>query len=492
MSLDLKKLTIASVHTHLLDGDFSAVELAEAYCAEIEKRNKDLNAYLEVFDDVREQAQEADKRIKAGKAGLLTGIPLAIKDNILIEGRRVGAASKILEGYVAPYDATAIKKLKEAGAVFLGRTNCDEFAMGGSTENSAYGVTKNPADTARVAGGSSGGSAAAVAADMALAALGSDTGGSVREPASFCGVVGFKPSYGAVSRYGLIAMGSSLDCIGPIAKSAEDAEIIFNCIKGRDSMDSTSRDFPTSKLLNFSPSKLIIGVPRDLIGEGVDADVLANFNEALERLRSAGVEIVDVALPDARYALPCYYIIMPAEASTNLARYDGVKYGVHRDGGNLLGDYLTTRAHGFGSEVRRRILIGTYVLSSGYYDAYYNKAVAVRQRIQAAFSETFRHVDPVRSREGSQRPSASNGVDVIATPTAPTPAWKVGEKGDPLSMYLADIFTVTANIAGIPAISLPSGKTQSGLPLGIQFMAAHGREDTLFAAGRLFEEARGE
>lgn len=476
--IDLTSLTIAKTHDSFVKGDLTALELAETYLAEVGKKNKDINAYLEVFDDVREQAAEADRKLQnfpTSKLPNLLGIPLAIKDNILIEGRRVGAASKILEGYIAPYDATAVKKLKDAGAVFLGRTNCDEFAMGGSTENSAYGVTTNPHDTKRVSGGSSGGSAAAVAADLALAALGSDTGGSVRQPASFCGVVGLKPTYGAVSRSGLIAMGSSLDCIGPIAKTVEDAEIIFNCIRGRDVFDSTSVDFSTAKLLNFSTSKLTIGVPRSFVEkEGIDVEALQNFNESLERLRGAGAEIVDVALPDLPYALPCYYIIMPAEASTNLARYDGVKYGLHKDGANLLGDYLATRGAGFGPEVRRRILLGTYVLSSGYYDAYYGKAVAARERIRATFVEAFR------------------SVDIIATPTAPTPAWKIGEKGDPLSMYLADIFTVTANIVGIPAISLPSGKTQSGLPLGLQLMAAHGREGLLCAAGKLFEKARGE
>ncbi len=477
--IDLKELTITKAHEHLVNGDFSAVGLAEAYLAEIEKQNPKLNAYLEVFDDVRKQAKEADKKIKAGKTELLTGIPLAIKDNILIQGRRVGAASKILEGYVAPYDATAIKKLKNAGAVFLGRTNCDEFAMGSSTENSAYGVTKNLHDACRVAGGSSGGSAAAVAADLALSALGSDTGGSVRQPASFCGVVGFKPTYGAVSRYGLIAMGSSLDCIGPLAKTVEDVEIVFDAIKGSDPMDSTSIDlkirnskFPARRSIGAGGEirNLQIGVPRSFVErEGIDAEVLKDFNESLERLQKSGAKIVDVELPDVKYALPCYYIIMPAEASTNLARFDGVKYGLHKDGANLLGDYFKTRGAGFGPEPRRRILLGTYVLSAGYYDAYYGKAVAVRRRIAAMFAETFKQ------------------VDVIATPTSPAPAWRIGEKTDPLSAYLADIFTVTANIAGIPAISLPSGKTKSGLPLGLQIMAAHGREDVLFAAGKLSE-----
>ncbi len=456
----LKNLTIKKAHDALMKGEFSALELSEAYLKNIEAKNKTLNAYLEVFDDVREQAKEADKKIKAGKAEMLTGIPLAIKDNILIQGRRVAAASKILEGYVAPYDATAIKKLKEAGAVFLWRTNCVEFAMGGSTENSAYGVTKNPYDTARVAGGSSGGSAAAVAADLALAALGSDTGGSVRQPASFCGVVGFKPTYGAVSRSGLIAMGSSLDCIGPIAKTVEDAEIIFDCIHGKDVCDSTSIDLNATSY-KLQATSLRVGVPRSFVEkEGIDAEVLKNFNESLEQLKKAGAQIVDIELPNLKYALSCYYIIMPAEASANLARFDGVKYGPRLSGENGIGDYFKTRAL-FGPEVRRRIILGTYVLSAGYYDAYYGKALAARSRIKDDFEKAFQR------------------TDIIAVPTSPIPAWKIGEKTDPLSMYLADIFTVTANIAGIPAISVPSGKTKSGLPLGLQLMAPIGNDEVL-------------
>ncbi len=460
MTINLATLTIPKAHTALVGGEFSALELAEAYLERIEKENKELNAYLEVFDDVREQAKKADARIKAGKAGILTGISLAIKDNILIQSRRVSAASKILEGYVAPYDATAIKKLKDAGAVFLGRTNCDEFAMGGSTENSAYGVTKNPHDTARVAGGSSGGSAAAVGGDLALAALGSDTGGSVREPASFCGVVGFKPTYGAVSRSGLIAYGSSLDCIGPITKTAEDAQIIFDCIRGKDPLDSTSIEIAVQNT-EHKTQKLRIGIPRSFVEtKGVDTEVLANFNEAIAKLEKAGAAIVDIKLPSFQYALAAYYIIAPAEASANLARFDGMRYGPRIEGKNGIDDYFKTRAL-FGPEVRRRIILGTFVLSAGYYDAYYGKALAARAQIRADFDDAFQN------------------VAIIAMPTSPTPAWKVGEKTDPLSMYLADIFTVTANLAGIPAISIPSGKTKAGLPLGLQLMAPRGADDSL-------------
>lgn len=489
MPIDLKTLTIAQAHDSLLKKEYSAVELAEAYLAEIEKRNKELNAYLEVFDDVREQAEAADRTIKNLKVSKsqnvspLLGIPLAIKDNILIVGRRAGAASKILEGYVASYDATAIQKLKTAGAVFLGRTNMDEFAMGGSTETSAYGVTRNPVDNERVPGGSSGGSAAAVAANLALAALGSDTGGSVRQPAAFCGVVGFKPTYGAVSRSGLIAMASSLDVIGPITKTVSDAKILFDAVRGRDRLDSTSVDVqpPTA---NRQSLKGIIGIPRRFMEmKGIDTDVLENFNGALARLSAAGFQIRDIELPSIHSALPAYYIIMPAEVSTNLARFDGVKYGLHVSGENLLEDYERTRGEGFGSEARRRILLGTYVLSAGYADAYYYKAVAVRGSITRELGKTF-----------------ASGVDFIATPTAPTPAFRLGEKTkDPLSMYVSDIFTVSANIAGIPALSLPSGFVERDadsaqaagrvrLPVGFQLMAAPGQDFSLLATGERVEE----
>ena len=474
MAIDLNALTIATAHDCLKHGDFSVTELAESYLKEIEEKNKDIHAYLEVFGDVLEQAKEADKLFEAGKTTALTGTPFAIKDNILIKGRRAGAASKILEGYHATYDATVIKKLKAQGAVFLGRANMDEFAMGSSTENSAYGVTKNPHDETRVAGGSSGGSAAAVAAGMALAALGSDTGGSIRQPASFCGIVGMKPTYGAVSRSGLIAMGSSLDQIGPLAKTVEDAEIIFNAIRGRDPLDSTSIELET-KRSTLNAKRFVVGVPRHfLAGDGIDKEVLANFDESLKKLEKAGVEIREVKLPNIQYALACYYIIMPAEVSSNLARFDGVKYGLRAEGADLLDVYKQTRGQGFGREARRRIIIGTYVLSAGYYDSYYGRAVALRGLIEKDFKEVF-----------------ASGVHAIATPTTPSPAFKIGEKSNaPLSMYLADIFTVTANIAGIPALSVPSGFSEAGgkkLPLGIQFTATAGQEQALFDIGKKFE-----
>ena len=468
--IDLKNLTIKKARKSLDAKEFSAVDLAKAYLAEIEKKNKELNAYLEIYGDVLEQAKAADDLIAKGESHPLLGIPLAIKDVILIKGRKVSAASKILENYTATYDATVIIKLKKQGAVFLGRTNTDEFAMGGSTENSAYGPTRNPHDTRRVSGGSSGGSVVAVASDMALGALGSDTGGSVREPASFCGIVGMKPTYGRVSRYGLIAMGSSLDCIGSIAKNVEDAQIIYDSIYGHDVLDSTSITDTTYPKFSL---KKVIGVPWDLVnGKGVDSKVKENFKESIKKLETLGFEIKDISIKNIDIALATYYIIMPAEASTNLSRFDGVRYGLHKDGKDLLQDYRLTKGAGFGKEVRRRILLGTYVLSAGYYDAYYGKAQIGREALRKEFARAFQD------------------VDLIATPTAPFVAWKIGEKSDPLSVYLADIFTITANMVGVPAISIPSGFREvegKNLPLGIQFMAPHGAEDMLFKVGKKFE-----
>ncbi len=471
--IDLSTLTIKKAHDALLKGEYSAVELAESYLAEIEKKNKELNAYLEVFDDVREQAKRADVLIKAGKASMMTGIPIALKDNILVKGKRVGASSKILTGYVAPYEGLAIGNLREAGVVLLGRTNMDEFAMGSSTETSAFGPTRNPFDPSRVPGGSSGGAATAVGAGLALAALGTDTGGSVRQPAAFCNTVGFKPTYGTISRNGIIAMGSSLDIIGPITKTVEDNEILFNAIAGRDPMDSTSIDLGASNL-KLKTSNLVVGVPRSFLEmKGIDADVLANFNESIKKLQARGYTIKDIELPTIPYSLAVYYIIMFAELSTNLSRFDGVKYGFHKDADSLLHDYMETRAEGFGREAKRRLLLGAYVLSSGYYDAYYRKAISVRTLIEREFAEAFK------------------SVDLIATPTTPTPAFKIGEKTkDPLSMYLADIFTVPANIGAIPALSIPSGFVEregKRLPLGFQLMAGYGQDQLLFDAGKTFE-----
>lgn len=470
MKIDLQTLTIDKAHESLKKGDFTSVELTQAYLDEITKKDGDLHAYLEVFADALDQAREADKMIESGKMTKLTGIPCAIKDNILIKGKIASSASKMLEKYHAPYDATVIKKLKAQGAVFLGRTNMDEFAMGGSTENSAFGVTKNPYDSNKVAGGTSGGSASAVAGNMALYALGSDTGGSIRQPASFCGVVGLKPTYGAVSRYGLMAAVSSFDVIGPITKTVEDAKIVFEAIKGLDQNDGTtiSGDTYVPKRVGKKP---VVGIPRDFLNiGGIDPSIKQSFGEAETKFKSLGYEIKDIELVNNRYALPVYYILNFAEISSNMARYDGVKYGLHIGGKSGIDDYFETRRTGLGREVVRRILLGTYVLSSGYYDAYYNRANAVRKMITADFLKAF------------------ESVDVILTPTAPSPAFKIGDKNnDPVSMYLEDVFTVTANLTGLPAISVPCGfaeKDGKNLPVGIQITTRHGDEATLFEVGK--------
>ena len=465
--ISLTGRTIRETHDALKRGDFSVSELVAEYQKNIKAKNKELNAYLEVFADIAAQVKASEKKFKDGTATPLTGIPFAIKDNMLIDGRVASAGSKMLENYTATYDATAVSKLKKEGAIFLGRTNMDEFALGGSTENSAFGVTKNPHDLSRVAGGTSGGSAAAVAADLALAALGSDTGGSVRNPASFCGVVGLKPTYGAVSRSGLIAAVSSFDQIGPIANSVEDAEIVFNAIKGKDRLDSTSRDVPVA---NRPQAARRIAAPKEFFTKG---DVQKNFETTLKKLEAAGYEIVkDIKLPSIASALAAYYIINFAEVSSNLARFDGVRYGLHKDGKDLLGDYLESRSAGFGAEAKRRIMLGTYVLSSGYYDAYYAKALSARAQLTQEFEKAFEK------------------VDAILMPTMPTPAFKIGEKSDPVSLYLEDICTVPANLTGLPAISVPNGFVEidgKRLPVGIQIMAPHFQESTLFSVGKDIE-----
>jgi len=474
VKIDTKKLTIKEAHKHLMAGDFTACELAHACLDSIDP---ELNIFIEVFDNVLEQAKQADKKIKNGDAVLLTGIPIAIKNNILIKGEKTTAGSKILENYEAVYDATVIEKLKKEGVVFIGGTNMDEFAMGGSTENSAFGITKNPYDKTRVPGGSSGGSAVSVAVGASLASLGTDTGGSIRQPASFCGVVGMKSTYGVVSRYGAIAMGSSLDQISPFGKTIEDTQIIFDCIKGEDEKDSTTLKNDMAKKVENQinlDKKMTIGIPRHFLQKGVDEDVLENFEKSVERLKKLGYKIKEIELPNIDYALAVYYIIMPAEASTNLARYDGMRYGFLKEGENLLEDYIKTKGKGFGKEVRRRIMLGTYVLSAGYYDAYYNKAVALREVIKDDFKKVF------------------ETVDVIITPTAPTPAFKIGEKlNDLIQMYLSDIFTVSANVTGLPAISIPSGFTEreeKKLPLGLQIIAPEMEENVLFQIGKKFLE----
>lgn len=471
--MDLSSLTVAQARNDLDAGKYSALQLTNAYLENIANTDGEIHAYLEVWaDSAREEAQKADEMIAAGKAQALTGIPLAIKDNILIKGRIASAASKILENYVASYDATVIEKLRAQGAVFLGRTNMDEFAHGSSTENSAYGPSKNPHDTTRVPGGSSGGSAAAVAGNLALAALGSDTGGSIRQPAAHCGLVGLKPTYGAVSRFGLIAMGSSLDQIGPLTKTTEDAKIIHDAIRGHDRNDSTSLpDAPTT-----TKQPKVLGVPRAFLQKGVDADVLAAFEATLSKLKSEGYEIRDIDMPTLPYGLAVYYIVMPAEVSTNLARFDGIRYGLSLEADSIGEVYTKSRGAGFGPEARRRILVGTFVLSSGYADAYYRKARAVRDLIRKEFETAFQN------------------VDAIVVPTTPSPAFKLGEKtADPLAMYAEDIFSVPVNLAGVPAVSVPSGRVDregKQLPLGFQIIAGHGNEEILFTLARSVENTR--
>ncbi len=473
---DLAKLTIKEARRLLDSKEISSVDLVQSVQKEAEQKNKEINAYLEFFSDAENFAKSADERIQKGTQTALTGIPLAVKDNILVQGKVASAASKILSNYRASYDSTAIKKLKEEGAVFLGRVNMDEFAMGSSTENSSRGATRNPRDTSRVPGGSSGGSAAAVAMDGALGALGSDTGGSIRQPAAFCGVVGLKPTYGSVSRYGLMAMASSLDQIGPLAKTVDDTEILFNAIKGPDPLDSTSYPSPVFTHAK-EKTETTIGVPEDFVSaEGVDEDVIQNFTENIDKLKKLGYKIKKISLPVLKHALSAYYIIMPAEVSSNLARYDGIRYGVHVGADDVLSLYTKSRGEGFGKETRRRILLGTFVLSSGYYDAYYRKAISVQRMIKAGFSDVFKE------------------VDIIATPTTPTPAFQIGEKtSDPLQMYLADIFTVPVNLGGVPAISIPSGgvsREGKELPLGLQLIGPAFSENILFSTGRDVESVQ--
>jgi aspartyl-tRNA(Asn)/glutamyl-tRNA(Gln) amidotransferase subunit A len=488
--INLQELTIKSAREALKKGEFTSRELTQASIDAIKEKDGELHAFLEVFDDALAQADMADEQIKAGKDLPLLGIPVALKDNMLVAGHKVSAGSKILENFTAPVDSTAVRKLQqECGAVILGRTNMDEFAMGSSTENSAFGTSKNPHDTSRVPGGSSGGSAVAVAAGMVLGAFGSDTGGSIRQPAAFTGIVGMKPTYGRVSRSGLIAMASSLDQIGPFAKTVADAEILYNAVKGVDPMDSTTLDdttFDNSSFTNssdvsngehgqnlFKKNNLILGIPRAFVeSEGIEPEVKKNFEEAVEKFKQLGYEIKDISLPHLKYSLAVYYILMPAEVSSNLARFDGVKYGLHVDGANSIDDYFKTRKKGFGEEVRRRIILGTYVLSSGYYDAYYGSAVEAKRLITKEMNEAFKD------------------IDILLTPTTPTPAFKFGEKTkDPLAMYLADIFTVPANISGCPSISIPNGTTAAegkDLPLGILLTAGLGREGKLFAASKAY------
>jgi aspartyl-tRNA(Asn)/glutamyl-tRNA(Gln) amidotransferase subunit A len=462
---------IEELHKKIVSGELSIGELVASYA---EKAHKDdLNAYREVFGDIDIQISRAEHILAEGKATFFTGIPLAIKDNIMFAGHVSSASSKMLEHYTAPFDSTVVTKLKEAGAIIIGRTNMDEFAMGSSTENSAYGMTKNPHDTSRVPGGSSGGSAAIVAADLAVVALGSDTGGSIRQPAAYCGIVGLLPTYGTVARHGLMAMGSSLDVIGPMTKTVADTKTLYDLISVYEPLDGTSVKKEDRTLASLLKKK--IAIPKGIFDQGgIDGEVQKNFDFIKEKMQKEGYTFTEVDLPHFGDALAVYYILMPAEVSSNLARLDGIRYG-ERVGESIKQQdlYGDTRGALFGKEVRRRILLGTYVLSHGYYDAYYNKAVALREVIRNELADVLKD------------------YDAVFTPTTPTPAFKIGEKAnDPVSMYLADLFTVPANIAQHPAISVPSGKTAEGLPLGVQFIGARFAEETLFTLGEVVEKVR--
>lgn len=462
--------TLTQLRQKFIKGEETPSEALAETLKVINEKDKEINAFLDVYDDAKEVAESATEAFgrKDFETKPLLGVPVAVKNNILIKGKKATGASLILENYIASYDATIIKKLKEAGAVIVGSTNLDEFAMGGSTENSAFGPTKNPHDTSRVPGGSSGGSAAAVAMGAVPIAIGTDTGGSIRQPASYCGLVGMKPTYGAVSRFGLMAMGSSLDQAGVLSNSVADAEVVFNVMKGQDENDMTTISSDTYPAVPVK-DRYIIGVPRAFLKDGIDADVMESFEAHLESLKKDGYKVVDIDLPLFEAGLAAYYIVMPAEVSSNLARYDGIRYGVRKEGDDLLDTYLESRAQGFGPEAKRRILLGTYVLSSGYYDAYYGKAEAVRVLMREELAKVF--LD----------------VDLVVTPTAPTPAFKLGEKEDPLSMYRQDIFTVPVNLTGVPAISFPMQEVEREgkmLPVGVQYIAPHSGEDRLFDIGK--------
>jgi aspartyl-tRNA(Asn)/glutamyl-tRNA(Gln) amidotransferase subunit A len=476
--MTLTELTIAEAREKLKKRECSSVELTRAFLERITLLEPQIGSYINIFPEkALEQAKKADQRLAREEAGLLTGIPLAVKDVISTKGLPTTCASRMLAGYRPPYDATVITRLEEQGYVLLGKANMDEFAMGSSTENSALQTTRNPWAAEAVPGGSSGGSAAAVAAAECLGALGSDTGGSIRQPASHCGVVGLKPTYGRVSRYGLVAYASSLDQIGPLSKTVADNALLLQAIAGHDPRDSTSvsRDVPDYLAgLDRGVRGLRLGLPREyFIKEGMDPEVEEAVRRAVKTLEAQGAECREIALPHTPYAVAVYYIIAMAEASSNLARYDGVKYGFREPESRGLGEmYRKTRSHGFGPEVIRRIMLGTYVLSAGYYDAYYRKASQVRTLIIRDFQEAFRE------------------VDLILTPVAPTPAFRRGEKtADPLQMYLTDIFTISANLAGIPGLSLPCGFSSQGLPIGIQLLGNHFDEARILQAARAFEQA---
>ncbi|MEK7649255.1 MAG: Asp-tRNA(Asn)/Glu-tRNA(Gln) amidotransferase subunit GatA [Patescibacteria group bacterium] len=479
----LNTFTIREAHDALVAKKCSSVELTQECLDRITSVDGDIQAFLTVLGErALVQAAHVDKKIAhGGDLGILEGIPCALKDNMMVQGERTTAGSKILDAYHASYSATVVDLLEKEGSVLLGKTNMDEYAMGSSTENSGYWVTRNPWDTTRVPGGSSGGSAAALAADECIFSLGSDTGGSIRQPASLCGVTGLKPTYGSVSRYGLIAMASSLDQIGPFGKTVEDASIIFDAIKGSDTRDSSSAQAPsratrTHSALHTSIEGMKIGVPKEYFIDGIDDAVALNVGNALKDLERLGAILVDISLPHTQYALSTYYVIMPAEVSANLARFDGIRYGYSSPDALTLSDvYTQSRTKGLGREVRRRIMLGSYVLASGYYDAYYKQAQKVRELVRRDFD------------------TALLDVDCIVCPTSPIPAFPIGEKAsDPLAMYLADIFTVSANIAGVPALSVPCGfaaKDGKDLPVGLQILGKHFDEETILRVGHQYQQA---
>jgi aspartyl-tRNA(Asn)/glutamyl-tRNA(Gln) amidotransferase subunit A len=473
--MSLLRESLKEIHKRLADRELSARDLAEESLRQIEQKDKEVGAFLLVDQEgAMKRAAELDEQLAAKKErGILTALPAGIKDNMCTEGLTTTCASKLLANYVPIYNATVVDKLNAAGAIAMGKLNMDEFAMGSSTENSAFQLTRNPWDLERVPGGSSGGSAAAVAAGEVYFALGSDTGGSIRQPAAFCGVVGLKPTYGRVSRYGLVAFASSLDQIGPLTKNVEDAAYVLQAISGLDVKDSTSADVEVPDYLSALTGEikgLSVGVPKEMMGEGVSEGVRARVQEAIQKLEQMGATIQEVSLPHSDYAVATYYLIAPAEASSNLARYDGVRYGVRKPGKNLLDMYLETRSQGFGSEVKRRIMLGTYALSSGYYDAYYLKAQKVRTLIRQDFERIFEK------------------VDVIVGPTAPTTAFKIGEKvDDPLTMYMNDILTIPVNLAGLPAISVPCGLSD-GLPVGLQIIGKAFDESTILRVAHAYEQ----
>ncbi|MBK8046039.1 MAG: Asp-tRNA(Asn)/Glu-tRNA(Gln) amidotransferase subunit GatA [Anaerolineales bacterium] len=475
MTKPLYTLTLHDAITGMRAGDFTSVELTQALLDRIAAVDRAVNAYLTVTPErALEQAAQADAARRQGADAPLLGIPMAIKDVLSTEGVRTTCGSRILENYMPPFTATAVQRLQRAGMVMLGKTNTDEFAMGSSTENSAYFTTRNPWDLSRVPGGSSGGSGAAVAAQATLAALGTDTGGSVRLPASYCGVVGLKPSYGRVSRYGLIAYGSSLDQIGVLAKTVQDAALVLQVMAGHDGNDSTSLDLPVPDYragLDRGVQGLRVGIPQEYFIEGIQPEVEAAVKTAVAHLENLGAQIVPITLPNTEKALPVYYLVATAEASANLSRYDGVRFGYSAGADSILENYRESRGRGFGAEVKRRIMLGTYALSAGYYDAYYLKAQQVRTLIKQDFETAF------------------ETVDVIASPVAPTTAFRIGEKsGDPLSMYLMDVFTITLNLAGICGISVPCGSDNQGMPIGLQLIGPHLGEEAILRAAHAYEQ----